>query len=72
MDCLWTSSPAAEAGFYPKLLCLGGIRVTNLQLPLKRLDLALQLTDDVRSLSHVLNDFALQVMQPEDGDRKQQ
>lgn len=58
--------------FPSSMLCLGGTRLWNLQLPFERLHLVLQLTDDVRGLSHVLNDSALQVMQPEGRDRKQQ
>lgn len=48
------------------------IRDTNLQLPLEGLHLALQLTEDVGRLPHVFHHFALQVMQPEDGDGTRQ
>lgn len=46
--------------------------LTNLQFPLKTLHLALQPADEIWSLPHVFDDFALQMMQPEDGDVEQQ
>lgn len=45
-------------------------RDINLQLPPERLHFALQLTDDLWRFTHILQHFALQVMQPKDGRRK--